>query len=155
LAECLNLVIYPKNRTCDLEMLSQTTPPNKYLCLAHSLLSQFTIRVARWFLFRPKIPIWVYFGGPWNGKFWYICIFWSFGIFYDHWVYFWAFVNSVVIWYIFPHFGTLHQEKSGNPAPNLSFCLFLQLSFPLTLCQGDQNGRIFSYWATVYFGQLF
>jgi hypothetical protein len=20
------------------------------------------------FFFRPKVPIWVYFGGPWNGK---------------------------------------------------------------------------------------
>jgi hypothetical protein len=25
-------------------------------------------------------------------------------------------VNSVVIWYIFPRFYTLYQEKSGNPA---------------------------------------
>jgi hypothetical protein len=24
-------------------------------------------RVARWFIFKPKIPIWVNFGGPWNG----------------------------------------------------------------------------------------
>jgi hypothetical protein len=23
-------------------------------------------------IFLPKIPIWVYFGGPWNGKCWYI-----------------------------------------------------------------------------------
>jgi hypothetical protein len=30
-------------------------------------------------------------------------------IFYGHLVYF------VVIWYIFPHFGILDQEKSGNP----------------------------------------
>jgi hypothetical protein len=36
-------------------------------------------RVARGFLFRPKLPIWVYFGGPWNGKCCYI--FWSFGIY--------------------------------------------------------------------------
>jgi hypothetical protein len=28
-------------------------------------------RVARWFIFKPKIPIWVYFGGPWYGKCWY------------------------------------------------------------------------------------
>jgi hypothetical protein len=35
------------------------------------------IRAARWFLlFRPKVPIWEYYGGPWNGK---CCsIFWSF-----------------------------------------------------------------------------
>jgi hypothetical protein len=31
------------------------------------------------------------------------------GIFYGHWVYF------AVIWYIFPVFGMLYQEKSGNP----------------------------------------
>jgi hypothetical protein len=24
------------------------------------------VTVARWFLFRLKIPFWVYFGGPWN-----------------------------------------------------------------------------------------
>jgi hypothetical protein len=33
------------------------------------------IRVARWFIFKPKIPIWVNFGGPWKE---------SVGIFYDH-----------------------------------------------------------------------
>jgi hypothetical protein len=44
------------------------------------------------------------------------------GIFYDHLVYFtaigtilWPFVYFVVIWYIFPRFGILDQEKSGNP----------------------------------------
>jgi hypothetical protein len=34
-------------------------------------------RVARWFILRPKIPIWVHFGGPWNGKCWYNL--WPFG----------------------------------------------------------------------------
>jgi hypothetical protein len=29
---------------------------------------------------------------------------------------FWSFGNFVVIWYIFTRFGTLCQEKSGNPA---------------------------------------
>jgi hypothetical protein len=29
----------------------------------------------------------------------------------------WPFGNVVVIWYIFPRFGILCQEKSGNPAP--------------------------------------
>jgi hypothetical protein len=47
------------------------------------------------------------------------------GIFYDHLVYFTAIGNIlwsfgictyfVVIWYIFPLFGILNQEKSGNP----------------------------------------
>jgi hypothetical protein len=27
----------------------------------------------------------------------------------------WPFSNVVAIWYIFPHFGILCQEKSGNP----------------------------------------
>jgi hypothetical protein len=54
-------------------------------------------RVARWFLFRPKIPIWVYFAGSWNRKCCYI--FWSFGIFYDHWVYIMAFTYFIVIFF--------------------------------------------------------
>jgi hypothetical protein len=44
------------------------------------------------------------------------------GIFYGHLEYFtviwyslWPFGNVVVIWYIFPCFGILCQEKSGNP----------------------------------------
>jgi hypothetical protein len=36
-------------------------------------------RVARWYIFKPKIPTWVNFGGPWNGKGWYIL--WPFGIY--------------------------------------------------------------------------
>jgi hypothetical protein len=36
-------------------------------------------------------------------------ILWLFGIFCGRLVYF------VVIWYIFPPFGMLHQDKSGNP----------------------------------------
>jgi hypothetical protein len=36
-------------------------------------------------------------------------ILWLLEIFYGHLVYF------VVIWYIFPRFGILEQEKSGNP----------------------------------------
>jgi hypothetical protein len=31
-------------------------------------------RVARCYIFKPKIPIWVNFGGPWNGKGWYILL---------------------------------------------------------------------------------
>jgi hypothetical protein len=47
-------------------------------------------RVARWYIFKPKIPIWVNFGGPWNGKYWYILC--TFGIYYCHFVFF------IVIW---------------------------------------------------------
>jgi hypothetical protein len=55
-------------------------------------------RVARWHIFKPKIPIWVNFGGPWVGKCWYIL--WPFGIFYGYLGYF------MTIWYIFCSFGT-------------------------------------------------
>jgi hypothetical protein len=78
-------------------------------------------RVARWFVFKPKIPIWVNFGGTWIGKCLYILwplgisygdlgyfmtiwyILYSFGTFCIHWVHF------VFLWYIFP------EEKSRNP----------------------------------------
>jgi hypothetical protein len=46
-----------------------------------------------------------------------------FGIFCGHLVYF------IVIWYIFPRFGMLYQEKSGNPA-------FKVAQRPLSLCLG-------------------
>jgi hypothetical protein len=39
-------------------------------------------RVARWYMFKPKIQIWVNFGGCWNEKAWYIV--WPLGIFYGH-----------------------------------------------------------------------
>jgi hypothetical protein len=64
-------------------------------------------RVVRWYIFKPKIPIWVNFGGPWNEKGWYIH---SFGIHYGHLVYFMA------IWYTFPRFGISCQDKSGSSA---------------------------------------
>jgi hypothetical protein len=44
------------------------------------------------------------------------------GIFYGHlehftviWYILWPFGNVVAIWYIFPRFGLLCREKSGNP----------------------------------------
>jgi hypothetical protein len=39
-------------------------------------------------------------------------ILWPFGIYHDH------LVIKVAIWYVFPHFGTSCQEKSGNPDQN-------------------------------------
>jgi hypothetical protein len=45
-------------------------------------------KVARWYIFKPKLPIWVNFGGSCNGR----CLYtlWPFGIFYGHLVYFTA-----------------------------------------------------------------
>jgi hypothetical protein len=39
-------------------------------------------RVARRYIFKQNIQNWVYFGGPWNGKCWYIL--WTFGTFCGH-----------------------------------------------------------------------
>jgi hypothetical protein len=41
---------------------------------------------------------------------------WPFGIFSGYLVYF------LVIWYIFPCFGMLQQEKSGNPEFSETLC---------------------------------
>jgi hypothetical protein len=49
-------------------------------------------RVASWFIFKPKISLWVNFGGNCYRRCWYIL--WTFGLFYGHLVYFKA------IWYI-------------------------------------------------------
>jgi hypothetical protein len=67
-------------------------------------------RVARWHIFKPKISFWVNFGGPCNGRCWYIL--WPFGIFYvllfgifgGHMEYF------MVIWYIFPFWYVLPRK---------------------------------------------
>jgi hypothetical protein len=68
-------------------------------------------RVARWFIFKPKIPLWVKFGGPWNGKCCSILL--PLGIFFGHLVLFLA------VWYSLWSFGIflvcLDHEKSGNP----------------------------------------
>jgi hypothetical protein len=80
-----------------------------------------TYRAARWFVFKPKIPIGVNFGGPLIGKcvilnghleyfrhlgyfmtIWYIL--WPFGTFYDHLVHF------MTIWYMLWPFGTFYDH---------------------------------------------
>jgi hypothetical protein len=80
-----------------------------------------TTRVARWCFFKPKIQIWVYFGGSWNAKCWFILFpfrilygIWNivrpFGILYSHLVYFIyglfgtfcsSLVHFVAVWCIF------------------------------------------------------
>jgi hypothetical protein len=49
-----------------------------------------------------------------NGRCRYIL--WTFGLICGHLKYFYGHVvYLVIIWYIFPRFGMLYQEKSGNP----------------------------------------
>jgi hypothetical protein len=67
---------------------------------------------------------------------WYIL--WSSGIFYGHLAY------VMAIWSIFPRFGMLYQEKSGNPAHTLmstasvnehtSFLIFYALPLNVGQC---------------------
>jgi hypothetical protein len=72
-------------------------------------------RVARWYIFKPKILIWVNFDDVGME---------TVGVFKGHSEFvtailyiLWPFGNLVPIWYIFPRFGILCQEKSGNRGP--------------------------------------
>jgi hypothetical protein len=72
---------------------------------------------ARWFVFKPKIQIWVNLGGPCNGRWWYIL--WTLGPFYGLLLHFGTFCIVRVNLVYFSPFGTLYQEKSGNPGCSL------------------------------------
>jgi hypothetical protein len=66
-----------------------------------------SIRVARWYIFKPKIPIWVNFGGVLQLKMLvYFVAIWSilqpFGVFCGYLVYF------IAIWYILWIFGIFY-----------------------------------------------
>jgi hypothetical protein len=79
-------------------------------------------RVARWHIFKPKIPILVNFGGYCNGSCWFdFMAIWStvgsFGIFYGHLVYFMS------IWYILWSFGTFCGNLVNFPKKNLATLL--------------------------------
>jgi hypothetical protein len=67
------------------------------------------------FIFKPNIPIWVNYVGSCNKRCW--SILWLIGLSYGHFVYF------VAIWYVFPRFGLLYLEKSGNPGSAAHFLL--------------------------------
>jgi hypothetical protein len=64
------------------------------------------------------------------------------GIFYGQMVFLWPFGNLVALWYIFPRFGVLCLEKSGNPVPVHSLCMFAR--FVRSLCR--RNDKIDSRW---------
>jgi hypothetical protein len=42
------------------------------LVISGDIMMGIPSRVARWCIFIPKFSVRVYFGGPWNLKFWYI-----------------------------------------------------------------------------------
>jgi hypothetical protein len=77
------------------------------------------LRVARWHIFKTKIPVWENFGGSCNGRCWYITYMaiWSillpFGIFCDHFGIFYVYS------YIFSPVRYVVPKKSGNPGQAL------------------------------------
>jgi hypothetical protein len=94
-------------------------------------------RIARWYIVKPKIPIWVNFGGPWNGKGWYIL--WPFGI-----------LRSFVIFY-----GDLvFQLQFGIFSPILVYCVKKNLAtLFLTLATHKKSRRgknIFIPWRAAW-----
>jgi hypothetical protein len=71
-----------------LRLISSAPPPSPpCLCVNPPMIWN---RVAGWYVFIPKIPILVHFGGTWNGKRWYTYFMavWDilryFGIIYVH-----------------------------------------------------------------------
>jgi hypothetical protein len=97
-------------------------------------------RVSRWFVFKPKIPIWVNFIGSCNGSCWYIL--WAFGIFYCHLVFF------IVIWYIV--FWYVVPKRIWQPWTMLVFlCLVFLTMIGVYLCRYKHTNYIF--WALKWF----
>jgi hypothetical protein len=109
----IEVKFWPKILTKNFRIMEKSMEPFLYVVLN---------RVARWFVFKPNIQIWVNFGGSCNGRWRHIL--WTFGPFYGLLLYF------MDIWYIvaggnlvyFSRFGILHQEKSGNSG--FGSCLF-------------------------------
>jgi hypothetical protein len=95
--------------------------------------NELRLRVARWCIFKPKVQVWVNFGRPLNGHCWYIL--WSCGLLYGP---FGLFYGHMVILYIFPRFGILCPEKSGNPAS--SCCEKSQQEFLMGVRSWSNNG---------------
>jgi hypothetical protein len=112
---------------------------------------RFTVspRVARSYTFKPKIPIWVNTGGFCDGRCWYIL--WPHGLFHVHLVYYVA-IRSILrpFGIFFNRFGTLRQEKSGNPGfpgpEKIDFC-FPQL--PLSVLNVTLNQSVKSFYVVI------
>jgi hypothetical protein len=75
------------------KVLAKAPPPENLSCGKSD-----ESRVARWFSFKPKIPVFVYFGRAWAEKF---------GIFLGHLVFFAILVYFMAIWYFYGHVGVL------------------------------------------------
>jgi hypothetical protein len=81
------------------------------------LVFKLLFRVARWFVFKPKLPIWTIFGGSCNERCWNIL--WPLGLLYGSLVYF------VAIWYILWLFGIFSPVWVYCTKKNLATLLLL------------------------------
>jgi hypothetical protein len=86
-------------------------------------------------IFKPKIPIWVKFGGPWNGK----CYIW-----YNLWPFCIAYGPLIYL----PVLVCLDQEQSGNSALN---------AFPTynTYLMQQRRPHFFNFGETLQFKSAF
>jgi hypothetical protein len=93
--------------------------------------------VAKWFVFKPKMPIWVNFGGPCDGRCWYIL--WPFGLFDGHLAIFYGFlVYVMVIWYIFPVLVSFSKKNLAT----LAGSRFFPPSFGSIYCSCFSHGVV-------------
>jgi hypothetical protein len=98
---------------------------------------QFVHRVARWYIFKQKIQIWVNFGGSFNGTCWYILspyihlpyimdiwyISWLFGIFFPFW-----YAAAIKIWQPCCRLCSLLQTEDRRKAESKEFKQGIRIS---------------------------
>jgi hypothetical protein len=101
---------------------------------------------ARWFIFIPKIPIWVYFGGPWYGKCWYIL--WPFGIFKSFRGYLWPLGTVCGYLVYFSCFGTFGPRKIWQPWSVLALGAW-RIMLTLLLHQYRDTFLVFGYYISL------
>jgi hypothetical protein len=97
-------------------------------------------RVARWFVFKPKIQIWVNFGGPQHEKCLYVL--WPSGIIYSHlvkfmfvWYSLWSFGIFFPFWYVWTkkNLATLLRQRGtlGGPQKKKEKSSLLHMSMAI------------------------
>jgi hypothetical protein len=98
--------------------------------------------VARCYIFKQKISIWVNFGVPCSVSYSYILR--PFGLFYCHLLYFKAIyrVHFVVFWVYLSHFGILYRENSGNPGYQSVFAFQMKKVFFSAPCESANHFQL-------------
>jgi hypothetical protein len=111
-----SLVCFYKKKFLDEKTLLHTLSASVVFVMLRSYVG---IRVARWYVFKPKIQLWVNYGELWNEKIWNILHMAIWNILRPFCIpILWPFGNLVAVWHVSPRFGILLKEKSGNPGWN-------------------------------------